>query len=249
MGTLKFQVVVRWMLRIFTFFLPYIPGKGSLAFGIDGGFLVFSRLPEDLALRSGLIKAYQKVFGEYPWEEKWSEEEILDKLLRELTGNSFLVILQGNEEFPVGGFAWGRILAIRELEDHIGPALGVKPLGLEKCLAKKSKGDERILYFHEFAILRQFRKGLSSVMLLIRPGFEFGWVQGVRQTLFWSTPNSKIVPLSLYMGYEPIYKTEAGGKEIIFLLNPDFLPLLKIIQRAGERAVARWMRLISYFGK
>jgi len=149
----------------------------------------------------------------------------------------------GNQKWPVAGFSWGAVIPVDGLEIHIGTVLGKRPAGLETAL--RLRGVKRIVYFHEFAVLKQFRGGLDPVRFLLRPGLELGLAQGVRQTLFWSTPGSKIVPLSLYMGYEPIFRLEVKRKEIIFLFNHNFLPLLKIAQNLEGRPVARFMRVSS----
>lgn len=241
MENIKYKIV-RIFLKLMTFWFPVKFGEIE---NNHDKILIIPRLPEDGYLKTGLVKAYQQIFSEPPWQEKWSEEKILEKIERELTGNSFLVMLKGNQDFPVAGFCWGRIMRISELEKHIKSALGESPVGLEENLLKKTRKDERILYFHEFAVLRRFRKGLEQIRYLLRPSLEYGWLQGVHKTLFWSTPESKIVPLSLYMGYEPIYKTNILKKQIIFLFNPAFSPLLKINQRIKGRTVAKAMGFIA----
>jgi len=195
-------------------------------------------------LQEEVVKAFQTVFSEPPWYENWAKDDVLGKMNRELTGNSFIVVLRGNADSPVAGFCWGGILNVGELEEHITPALGARPVGLQNALMRVA-GDDRILYFHEFAILRAFRGGVEPLRLLLLPSLQFGWTQGVKRTLFWTTPASRIFPLSLYMGYEPIWKTESKGKDIFFMYHPNFAVFLRIIQRINGPSVAKIVRLNS----
>jgi hypothetical protein len=237
--------LIRAALKVLTLPLPvFLPGETPI---FSERFSIFSRLPEDTTLRAGLVKAYQTVFGEPPWKEEWPEEKILIKLQRELTGHSFLVLMQGDEKFPVGGFSWGAVVPVGTLETRIGQALLKQPTGLTKIL--QNRGMDEVLYFDEFAILRPFRRGLEPIRFLLRPGLELGlgYQNRMHQALFWSIPNSKIVPIALYVGFEPVFQFEAEGKEIIFLLNPNFLPLLKIAQSVKGKRIAQLMKVISRF--
>lgn len=237
--------LIRAALKVLTLPFPvFLPGETPI---FSERFSIFSRLPEDATLRAGLIRAYQTIFGESPWKEEWPEEKILAKLQRELADYSFLVLMQGDEKFPVGGFSWGAVVSVGALETRVGQALLKQPTGLTKILQKQ--GMDEVLYFDEFAILRSFRRGLEPIRFLLRPGLELGYQNRVHQALFWSTPSSKIVPLALYVGFEPVFQFEVGGKEIIFLLNPNFLPLLKLAQSTKGKRVAQFMKAISRFLK
>ncbi len=239
---LKYKII-RVMLRVLTFPVR-IYESGVAPIHIPEKFLVFQSLPPEDLLEA-LIKAYQKVFSEPPWGEDWTENEVLAKLKRELAGdNSFLVLMCGNEKFPVVGFSWGSMIPVKTLEKRVEGALTEKPVGLEELLQERVVG-EQIVYFDEFAILRQFRTGLEPIRFLLRPGLELGWTCGVHQTMFWSTPRSNIVPLASYMGYEPIFRIEEGKKKIIFLYNQNFLPLLKVAQHLRGRQIVRIMQIAS----
>ncbi len=197
------------------------------------------QLPEE-PLLSQLIRAYQEVFAEEPWYETWSREEIVEKLKKELGSNSFLTLMVKKDE-AVTGFSWGAVLSVRGLEQHIAKALGRYPQGLEEFLLNRQI--ERIVYFHEFAIIRKFRKGIEPVRFLLQPGLELGYEAGVFSTLFWSTPRSKIVPLAPLMGYEALpLELNKEDKEIVFLFLPDFRYLLKIAQNKKNGAVILIMR-------
>lgn len=230
--------LIRAMLKVATHRLSVFEANEAPISMPKERFLVFSLPPRDPILQRGLAEAYQIVFGEEPWGETWEEEEVLAKLRRELTEDSFLVLMKENEEWPVVGFSWGAVLPVEALEARVGTALGMEPVGLEQEL--RVRGVDRILYFDEFAILRQFRGSIiNSIRFLLRPGFELGYQLGVCQTLFWSIPAAKIIPLSLYMGYRAIFSIEVEEKEIIFLYNDNFLPMLKLGQNVDWRRIAR----------
>lgn len=249
MKRLRFKLI-QWGLRVFTLPLSIrIPEKVSLSSGngTGRGFFVFSRLPTKTLLRSGLIRAYQQIFSQPPWEENWSEEKVLAKIEREIRirGRSFLVLMAGTKEWPVAGFSWGAIVPLSAVEKRIASALGVDPKGLVEDILRERRVKE-LVYFDELAILPSFRGGLEPLRGLVRPGLELGYAQGIKQTLFWSTPESKIVPLVLGMGYEPLpISITRGEKKIIFLFNPNFIPLLKILQRFGGKKIAKILRIVS----
>jgi len=235
--------LIRAILEVVTLRLSVFE-PGMAPFPAPKKFPFFSRFPKDPIVQDGLARAYQRVFSEPPWNEQWPRDMVVTKLNRELKdGKPFLVTMQGNERWPIGGFAWGALLPVNALELRIGEALGTRPIGLEGIL--RARGVDRVVYFDEFAILRQFRRGLNPIRFLLQPGLELGYQHGVHRTLFWSTPTSRVVPLSLYMGYQPVFSTEAEGKEIVFLYNENFLPLLKMAQNFDWRRAAKIMRVTS----
>ena len=70
-------------------------------------------------------------------------------------------------------------------------------------------------------------------------------VAGIRTTIFWSTPESRIVPLARYVGFEPVFRIEADDKGIVFLCQPDFRPLVKMMQNLDWRQISRIMTTTS----
>lgn len=213
---------------------------------IEEKVLFYTTTPKDQNLLQSLINCYQAIFSAPPWNEFWTEEEILSKINKELTDKSFLVILKGDKNFPVGGFCWGKILPINELENHIKIALKEKPSGIEKILSEKCKED-KILYFHEFAIHPKFRAGLKPVISLLYYGLKFGSSHEVYQTLFWTSPKSHIFRLAIGVGYEPIFTLKlhlkGNTEDIVFLFHPDFSILLEAT-KLSEKEIAKLMRVI-----
>lgn len=165
---------------------------------------------------------YAEIFTDPMWGEEWTSEEAIEKFEKEVnsTRPSFLSIVEGGTQNPVGGLCWGALIPVEEVEKEAFSSLGVKPEGLEKVL--REKGVKRLLYYHEVALLSRFRRGPEPVKFLVRPGLELSFSHGVRANMFWSTPDSKIVPLTRLLGYEIIFRTKnEHGAEIIFMFNPD----------------------------
>lgn len=235
-----------WLIRIGIFLLNIFGKKIYFSKNQEKSLLFFG-MPYDQLILSGLIRAYKRVFSEKPWEENWHEDKIFLKIKEELKDkNSFLVVIKGNEDWPVAGFAWGAIISLEEIELRAEKALGSVPRGLKNIIKKENKGD-KILYCDEFAILSEFRKGLEPIRYLLKPALEMGAKKNVFQTIFWSTPESKIVPLARFMGYKIIFEYLPTGKKnkIIFLYNPNFRPLLKVVQKINSRNVAKFMRFAT----
>ncbi|XOB40862.1 MAG: hypothetical protein ACKKMW_02230 [Candidatus Nealsonbacteria bacterium] len=197
-----------------------------------------------------LIRAYQSVFSEPPWEETWEEILVKEKIENEITGKPVLTIMGGNFENPVTGFSWGSLIDTDSVAERIKSGLLTKAesvdeqkvQSIENFLKKRS---DKILFYDEFAILSQFRGGVDQIRFLFRPGLEMAFEHGVKQTIFWSTPESKIVPLAIFMGFRPISTIMISGKKVIFLYNSDFRSVLKIAQSMPAKKIKKIMSLFS----
>lgn len=234
--------LVRAVLKILTLHLrAHSPGKAPVE--SPKRFTIYKEgLPEELG---PLATAYKQVFAEPPWDERHTLPEINEKLRQELMGDSFLVLMEGNEEFPVGGFCWGAVIPVAEIEERVAlarpGASREKVQGLIKTLYQKGLGNSKLLFLDELAVLRPFRGSLSPIQFLLRPGLELALEGRIKAALFWSSWESKIVPLAVYMGFEPVGNING----IIFLLNRDVTPLLKIAQNFDPRGATRIMSLTS----
>lgn len=191
--------------------------------------------------KSGLAKAYQEVFAAPPWNEKWSEEDVLEKLKRETDHPGSVTVLMKGRDRSVQGFSWGRLLETKDLESEATPALGKKPEGLWDHVSKHA--GERLFYFHEIAILPQARAGVDPIRFLIRPGLKLANQDGVHQDLFWSTPESKIVRIALLFGYEQVFGcSDSHEHPIVFMNHPDNREFLNALEHADQRDLARLAR-------
>jgi hypothetical protein len=219
-----------------------LPGKEPIK--TPPNFLTFQELPTDEELLKSLLLAYCQVFSEPPWQERHQPEKVLAKLKRELSGNpARLVVMLGDKTNPVAGFCWGSVISPQEIPDRIIQArfenVEEGKVNTEKLL--KLLGEKPILYIDELAVLSPFRRKIAPIQFLLRPLLELGWQAGICQALFWTSASSKIRPLATYMGFYPLTKIE----DLVFMFNPDFLPLLKIAQNLDSKRIARIMGFTS----
>lgn len=242
-------IFIRLFVKCLAFFSFFIKEKnGKEIYSYDGKFSVYySKLPEK-ETTDDLINVFAKIFSEYPWHEKWEKNDVMDKLKEEIefTNNSFLVIMRGDSSLPVCGFSWGTILPIGLIPSRIEKALKIKDSSFEDLIIFfKKRGVQKITYFDEFAIDSSFRRGINPVRYLLLAGLRKGCENGVHQTMFWTTPESKIMALSVLMGYEPILKKNIRGKEVVFMFNPSGLSLLKIAENIGDKYIRFFMKVVS----
>ena len=232
--------LIRGILRTVT--LPwkiYEPGKAPIT--VPSQFLTFTSLPPENVL-TPLVEAYCKVFQEPPWKEHYSREEVVEKLSRELSGRAVrLVIMKGNQKEPVGGFCWGAVISPQEIIERVTKTKWWK--GSEEEIEKLQKlvdfFKDRILFLDELAILKPFCGGLTPLQFLLRPLLELGWENNTSIALFWTSQESKIMPLAFYVGFQPLCSFD----EIIFLMNPNFISLLKLAQHFNSRKA---QKIISF---
>jgi hypothetical protein len=207
--------ILKLLVSIFSVF-NFVSQKASEEYKVFRG----NKIPKDV--KKSLVEAYKLVFYEEPWNEFWTEEEVLKKLENDLANeNSFLVVFVDNNK--VKGFVWGEIIETKDVEKRASRAMGIK-----KRIFSFSVPNQKILYCDEFALLKNVRKGPEPVKYLLQKTLEVGKEENVKSTLFWSTPESKIVPLAKMMGYEERGIIDDRDKKIIFLYHPDFRALLKI---------------------
>lgn len=221
---------IRFVWKIVTFFYRVKPpGKGRVSY--PSWVKVFINEAPPRQVVEDMADTYTEIFTDPMWGETWTKEEAIAKFVKEVNPSrpSFLCVVEGDEKNPVGGLCWGALIPVEKVEKEAFSALGVKPEGLEETLRKR--GIKHLLYFHEVALLPRFRKGPEPVKFLVRPGLELAFDHGVKANMFWSSPESKIVPLTKLLGYETIFRTQnEHGAEIVFLFNPNGAANLKSAQ-------------------
>ncbi len=190
------------------------------------------------AVEKPLIACYQKIFSEPPWNEDWSDSDVRNKLKADLDDpKSFLVIY--GDHLQVKGFAWGSIVHREEITDRAARAMCLPPQQIKLNLPK----EESVLYCDEYAILKEARGGIEPLRHITKLFLIHGYNNSIRSTVFWSTPGSKIVPFTLTLGYEICGHTNTGNKKIIFLLNRNFISLLKAAKNMNQDLAAMMMSL------
>jgi len=197
---------------------------------------VGGNIPEKI--RQSLVEAYIQIFSEPPWYENWEAEQVKEKIEKDLSSpTSFLVLFI--EKGVVGGFVWGNIINGSNVLKRAAAAMNVKEEEITIHL-----GNENVLYCDEFAILRSARRGITTVRLLLRETLAYGINNNAPNCIFWSTPQSRIVPLANTMGYEERGKTKMRDKDIKFFYLPTSVFLYKMTF-LDERISRAMMSLVS----
>ncbi|MEJ5186711.1 MAG: hypothetical protein WHT46_06490 [Candidatus Geothermincolales bacterium] len=203
------------------------------------GFRVFGESePPPEEIREAVAEAYAKAFSGPPWYESWKEQEVLDKMEGDLRPPFRLVVMEGDEEHPVGGFCWGALVRKEEVLPRIVNSAGIEGQEAETLgavLGKEIRG-EGVFFLDEIAILPPFRGGVTPIQFLIRPLMEASVAMGYREGVSWTHRDSTIAYISRYAGFRPL-RPSFGEKVVIYCR--DCLPILKILQNVdGDRIAA-----------
>ncbi len=208
-----------------------------------GNFVTYTgELPEDDWL-GALAGAYAEVFAQRPWNEVHRIDSVVGKVKRECTDDGCLTILRGNRDVPVGGFCWGATIPVEAIPPRAAAARGKAEERFQVLVEHLHQvgiaNTSNVLYVDELAVLREFRGGVGPIQFVLRPILEYTVGRGVKPAIFWTSKESKILALAIYMGFVPI--CQIG--EIVFLLNRDVTPLLKIAQNLTPEHVRMAMAL------
>ena len=211
--------------------------------------LVFDKMPPKESLER-LIKSFQKVYYEFPWNENWPAEKVKKKLKEELKDGE-LVILEQSEE--VKGFAWGAIVNPSMVIDRV---IASFPGDINKEETQKQMDllmgrlPQKFFYWDEIGLLSNARGGLESIRRLILPLLQFANRKRAKSILFRTTSGSKIIRLAQLMGFKIVFRRQLGGRiKEIYLFLSDLQPLLTLAERADSHLVAKLMILLSSFSK
>jgi hypothetical protein len=239
--------LIRRLLKLLTIRLKvYKPGEEPVR--TPSKFMIFSHLPPSELLEK-LADAYCQVFSEEPWHEKHSRERVIEKLKREVNPpNVRLVIMEGDKTTLVAGFCWGGVITPDQIPERVAQARFPEDLQRGKEKVKKllePLGDKKLLFLDELAVLKPFRKGPAPIQFLLRPLFELGWENNIKSVLFWTSEKSKIKALATYMGFSPL----STINEITFMFNPDFAPLLKIVQNWESKQIEKILTFTSFLAR
>jgi len=195
------------------------------------------------------------------WKKIISLEEYKERLKRR--GYSFSEVneligeeLDNKNQKPMGsiitrnekvlGFMFSGILEKKNLIEKIARARSDKNLekakellkGLEKILDKKNLN--KMLYSYEIGIVKEERKGIVPLSLLIKELFSFGEENNIFSAMFWTSRKSPIYKIALLGGFRPVHKVSDSrtGEEVIFLLNNDFRKLFSNLKKIKDPAIA-----------
>ncbi len=202
--------VVSYLIRIMGLFLRAFP-RGRAPIPMPPKFRAYHSFSEIPAwVLDGTAKAYAAIFAEPPWNEKWECQDVAAKIEREVSSSScsFFAVMEGNTEFPVGGFCWGSVIPKGEIFQRVMEA---HEISTSLSLDKKIKG-EKVLFVDEVAILKDFRGGIAPLQFLFRDLLEISLTEKIG-IVCWTSKRSKIYPFLLRFGFCGIEEAE----DIIFL--------------------------------
>lgn len=209
---------------------------------------IIEEIPKNIRIFNGfssidnlqeLVKAYITVYSEPPWNEQWQEADVIAKLKKDTDSDTSIIVLMEADDRSVLGFIWAKVINTDELENEAASSLGIAPTGLNDVI--KAQNCNTLIFFHEFAVLSYARKGLDRLRFMEYPCFKLAEREKTCQSIFWSTPESKIVNLGIYFGWEDIYRCrDKFGHEIIFYFNPDHRGFLKSLEVLPAEGLALW---------
>ncbi len=228
--------IVRKLLKLFLLFFPSLENKGPA----PDNFKVFSGTNIPKPILESLILAYQEIFAEPPWNEKWERKQVLEKIEKDLSQEtSFLsVLLSGNGD-KVLGFAWGDIVDSSEVPHRASSALNT-----DKVIEVKLPSTQ-VLYFDELALTKEGSGGPDPIKHLFKMGLDHGIRHGADSTIFWSTPESRIVPIVKMIGYERRGGSVINEKEINFYFHPE----IKMVKRVASLDQEKLKKIFRFFSK
>ncbi len=202
---------------------------------------VYSNYDELLAsgYLPSLLEAYVNVFLE-SWGETHDKTDVNNRLQRQLKKDAVLILILNQER--VVGFSWAGLLTTEEVVEDcsIEPTFShVQSQEWPELLENLTRnlGTRRILFVYEMGILNEFRGNLSNLANMFGNILNLGWIQHIRQVIWWTSHDSTASGLALAMGFE--LAKEVGGLPFYFL--EDFEPLLKAITRLQADQIRRFL--------
>lgn len=234
--------IVSGIIRFMGLFLRAHP-RGCAPIKMPSRFKVykdFSQIPEEVLV--GTAKAYSTIFAEPPWNEKWETQEVIAKIEREISSPcSFFTIMEGNTEFPVGGFCWGSVIQKKEIPKRVMEAHAISTDQSLDQVLNRIKG-EKVLFVDEVALLKDFRGGIAPLQFLFRELLEISLTERVG-IICWTSRESKIYPFLLRFGFERMGEAE----DIVFLYASPAVgrSLAKFDQSLDFKKIQRIIALTS----
>ncbi len=227
----------RFLLKIFSFSYSLEEDR----FPTPSSYKIFKGAEEiPREIKQELIKCYQQIFADKPWYEEWSKVQVEEKIEKDMDSeNSIIIVIY--DENRVKGFAWGAIVSQKDIGKRASRAMNVSDYNLNFIFP--GKGEEKVLYCDELALAKEARVGINPLRYLVKELLFYGYWKGVKKIVFWSTPQSKIVPIAEMMGYEYCGRGKVKEKEIVFLLNREFTSLFKITKNLNTKRAEKFMAL------
>lgn len=182
-------------------------GGTLLAASLSGGsrqhfryldFRSFSTLAADQALLGQLISSYQAIFGDpNGWAEHYTDDDVLQKLKHELSGQAQLRLCVDPADHIVG-FCWAQALAVDGIAHAIGTIKYYQSIGAPDVLNPLCDrfGEREVIYLHDLGIDPRCR-GRIPLTQLVYPVLDgLAKRANVTTVLFWSIADTNISRLA-----------------------------------------------------
>jgi len=223
-------------------------GKGEKPIPTPQNFKVYESFSafHESGLIDSLCKAYQRVFRESnAWQEHHSCESISKKLISQLSDSSVITLMMDDQN-TVTGFCWGQITTIEQVVLDCQESISFSSFNendrkkLSEQL-KKHISPKNIVFIHELGILSEHRSGIKPLQFLLRPIFELGNKNEIKQLLWWTSKKSEAYTLSFLFGMENLLSVN----DIVFMYSPNYTHLLKILRCFDPQKIAGLLRKSS----
>jgi hypothetical protein len=177
----------------------------------------------------------------YPFSET---EKIIGEELENKNQKPMGSVVTRNEK--VLGFMFSGIIEKGNLIEKIARARSDKDIEKAKKLLRSledvldRKRIKKLIYSYEIGIVKEERKGIVPLSLLIKELFSFGEENNVFSVMFWTSKKSPIYKIALLGGFRPVHKVldSRTGEEIFFLLNDNFSKLFSNLKKIKDPAIA-----------
>lgn len=152
----------------------------------------------DPVLTNKLISSYQTIFGDPDgWAEHYTDEDVLEKLKNELTGQARLRMCM-DAAGDVAGFCWAQALCVNEIAGAINRIKYYQSIGAPDVISnlRRQLGDRQVIYLHELGIDSRYRGRIPLTQLIYPVLYGLAKRTGVETVLFWSVGDTKISRLA-----------------------------------------------------
>lgn len=174
-------------------------------------FYSFEQLAIHKEIMSSLIQCYQKTFSEPEiWDEYYSDEEILAKLKKELSGACALRVCIDNDLEKVIGFCWAQSLSRAEINQCMGEVKYSKNCIFDEVSKRLSDllTNQSAVYLQDLGIDKNYRQSVSLKSLILPSIISVSAQAKDQQLVFWSVAETCITHLAEKAGIRPFYKQD-----------------------------------------
>lgn len=173
-------------------------------------FHSYEELARERTVLNRLVRAYQGTFGESEvWGESYSDTDVREKLRDELAGLASLRVCVDPADESVAAFFWAQLCGADDVLRAIGTIKYAESLATPELLSelREAIGDRKVIYIHDFGVVREHRGRVRLTRLIGPPLWEIGARTGNGRVLFWSVPGTQVSVFARRAGFEEVLVT------------------------------------------